>query len=275
VIFHRRRFAYDSGMKTLVLLALIATPAFATTQDDILQATLLPGWVTPDGTRMAALQLVMAPGWKTYWRSPGDAGIPPSFDWTGSQNMKGVRYHWPNPTVFDTNGLRSIGYHDVLVLPVEVTPLDPSQPVLLQGRVDLGICNDICIPAMVDVSVDLPVEGSVNPTIKQALRDQPTSGAAAGLTDIRCTVDAIDDGLRVTAVMGLPAQGGAEAVVLEPGLPGVWVAEAQVSRTGGILTAMADMVAQSGAPFALDRSAVVVTIIGDGHAVEIKGCPGG
>ena len=272
---HRQDSAYESSMKTLALLALIATPAFATTQDDILQATLLPGWVTAEGTHMAALQLVMAPGWKTYWRSPGDAGIPPLFDWSGSQNVGTVRYHWPSPTVFDTNGMRSIGYHDVLVLPVEVTPLDPAQPVTLQGQVDLGICKDICVPATVEVSVDLAVDGLPNPTIKRALRDQPVNGTAAGLTDIRCSVDAIADGLRVTAVMVLPAQGGAEAVVLEPGLQGVWVSEAEVSRTGGTLTATADMVAQSGAPFALDRSAVVVTVIGDGHAVEIQGCPGG
>ena len=274
-MFDRRHSAYHSCMKTLVLLALIATPAFATTQDDILSAALLSGWVTADGTHMAALQLTLAPGWKTYWRSPGDAGIPPQFDWSGSQNMGAVRYHWPSPSVFDTNGMRSIGYHDLLILPVEVTPLDASQPVSLQGRVDLGVCKDICIPASVEVSADLTLDGAPNPTIKQALRDLPISGNDAGLTDIRCTVDAIDDGVRVTAVMGLPAQGGPEAVVLEPGLQGVWVSEAQVMRTGGTLTATADMVAPSGAPFALDRSAVTVTVIGDGHAVEIKGCPGG
>jgi DsbC/DsbD-like thiol-disulfide interchange protein len=274
-MFHQRDSAYKSPMKMLALLALIASPAFATTQDDILSATLLPGWVTADGTHMAALQLTMAPGWKTYWRSPGDAGIPPSFDWSGSTNMRDVRYHWPSPTVFDTNGLRSIGYHDVLILPVEITPVDPAQPVMLQGQVDIGVCKDICIPATVQVSVALSVEGAPNPAIKQALRDMPVSGDAAGLASIHCTVDAIDDGLRVTAIMDLPAQSAAEAVVLEPGLQGVWVSEAQVSREGSTLTAVSDMVAQSGAPFALDRSAVTVTVIGDGHAVEIRGCPGG
>jgi DsbC/DsbD-like thiol-disulfide interchange protein len=274
-MFHRRRAAYAAIMKYLALLTLIASPAMATTQDDIVQARLLPGWVTADGTHMAALQLTLAPGWKTYWRSPGDAGIPPQFDWSGSENVAGVRYHWPSPTVFDTNGMRSIGYHDLLILPVEVTPNDVAQPVTLQGRVDIGVCKDICVPATVDVTVDLPVAGAPNPTIKQALRDLPTQGGAAGLTNIRCTVDAIDDGLRVTAIMGLPAQGGTEAVVLEPGLQGVWVSEAQVSRDGGTLTATADMVAQSGTPFALDRSAVTLTVIGDGHAVEIRGCPGG
>jgi DsbC/DsbD-like thiol-disulfide interchange protein len=195
-------------MKMLALLALAATPAHAFTQDDVLQANLLPGWVTDQGTHMAALELVLAPGWKTYWRSPGDAGIPPQFDWAGSNNLGTVRLHWPAPAVFDTNGMRSIGYHDVLVLPLEVTPLDPRQPIALQARVDLGVCKDICIPAMVDVAVDLPVAGRPNPTISRALREMPISGEKAGLTDIRCSVDAIDDGMRITAVMALPAQGG-------------------------------------------------------------------
>jgi len=270
-----RRNAYTDDMKVIALLALIASPAAAFTQGDVLQASLLPGWVTDQGTRMAAVELVLAPGWKTYWRSPGDAGIPPQFDWSGSVNLGGLRVHWPSPVVFDTNGMRSIGYHDVLVLPVEVTPLDPAQPVALQGRIDLGVCKDICVPAMVTVAVDLPVAGMPNPTIKRALRTLPLGGAAAGLTDIRCTVAPIADGLRVTAVMQVPPQGGMEAVVMEPGLAGVWVSEAVTMRDSGTLTATADMVAASGAPFALNRSAIVLTIIGDDRAVETTGCPGG
>jgi DsbC/DsbD-like thiol-disulfide interchange protein len=272
---HARRHAYKHHMKILALLALITSPAHAFTQDDVLQASLLPGWVTEQGTHMAALELVLAPGWKTYWRSPGDAGIPPQFDWSGSANVGAVRYHWPAPVVFDTNGVRSIGYHDVLVLPVEITPVDPGQPITLQAKVDLGVCNDICIPATIDVAVDLPVAGVPNPTISRALREMPGDAAAAGLTAIRCRVDAIDDGMRVTAEMTLPPQGTTEAVVLEAGLPGVWVSEAQVTRDDGTLTATADMVAQSGAPFALDRSAITLTVIGDSKAVEIRGCPGG
>jgi DsbC/DsbD-like thiol-disulfide interchange protein len=270
-----RHSAYKICMKTLALLALLATPASAFTQDDILQANLLPGWVTDQGTHMAALELVMAPGWKTYWRSPGDAGIPPLFDWSGSANMAAVRYHWPAPAVFHTNGLRSIGYHDVLVLPIEVTPADPGQPIILQGRVDLGICKDICLPATVEVSVDLSAAGVPNPTIKRALREQPVSGDAAGLSDMHCTVDAIKDGLRITAVMALPPQGDEETVVFEAGIPDVWVGDAAAVRDSGTLTAVADMVAQSGAPFALDRGAMTVTVIGPDGSVEINGCPGG
>ncbi|MFY8145805.1 MAG: protein-disulfide reductase DsbD domain-containing protein, partial [Rhodobacter sp.] len=79
----------------VLALACLSHPARAMTQDDLLSAEVLPGWRTEQGTHMAALRLTLAPGWKTYWRSPGDAGIPPLFNWSGSQNLSGVRVHWP------------------------------------------------------------------------------------------------------------------------------------------------------------------------------------
>lgn len=258
---------------TLAFMALIAPATHAETQDDIIAGRLLAGFATDQGNRMAGLELALAPGWKTYWRAPGDAGIPPIFDWRGSKNVKAVRLHWPRPSVFHLNGMQSVGYHDALVLPLEVEPMDPAQPVALHLRVDLGVCKDICMPATLDLSADLtPVGGDA--AIRAALADQPINGSAAGLTDVHCSVEPIRDGLRVTAHLDLPTQGAEETVVLESGLDGVWVSEATTTRDGGRLTAVADMVPPEGAPFALDRSGVVVTVIAADRAVEIKGCPG-
>ena len=94
-------------IKTAATLALLAAPALATTQDDVLSAQLRPGWQMENGGHMAAVELQLAPGWKTYWRSPGDAGIPPTFDWSGSDNVRSVRIHWPAPLVFDANGMQT------------------------------------------------------------------------------------------------------------------------------------------------------------------------
>jgi hypothetical protein len=88
-------------------------------------------------------------------------------------------------------------------------------------------------------------------------------------------VDPTADGLRLTATIDLPPQGRDETVVFESGIANVWASEAATSRSGDVLTAVADLVAPSGATFALDRSGVVLTVIGDGQAVEIRGCPGG
>ncbi|GLS85723.1 hypothetical protein GCM10010873_06970 [Cypionkella aquatica] len=257
--------------KILIAALSFAAPAWATTQDDVLQADLLPGWQMQNGHHMAGLRLQLAPDWKTYWRSPGEAGIPPLLNWAGSVNVKSVRVHWPSPVVFHTNGMQTIGYHDGVVLPLEVVPLDASKPVKLRAGVDLGVCNQICMPAAVQLSAVLD-QGGPDASIKAALKAQPAGAKAAGLRAISCEVTPIDDGLRLTAVLDLP-QRGAETVVFETADASVWVGEAVAVRKGGRLTAAVDLVAQSGAPFALDRSGVVVTVLGAGGSVEIAGCP--
>jgi DsbC/DsbD-like thiol-disulfide interchange protein len=274
VISFRRGFSYLATMIPHALLCgLVAAPACATTQDDVLSATLRAGWQMESGAHMAAVDMQLAPGWKTYWRSPGEAGIPPSFDWSGSQNVKSVRLHWPAPEVFQSNGMQTIGYHDQLLLPVEVVPLDPSQPVHLAVRVDLGVCDEICMPASLDLSSDLAAPGAPDPGIRAALAQGATSAMEAGVTQVSCMVDPIKDGLRLTARVRLPDPGRTEVVAFETHDPQVWVAEAVTQREGGDLVSMTELVAPSGAPFALDRSGVTLTILTNGGAVEVKGCP--
>ncbi|PJF08360.1 protein-disulfide reductase DsbD domain-containing protein [Pseudorhodobacter sp. MZDSW-24AT] len=260
----------------LALAPALASPLHAQSVRlaDVVEGEFRPGWQTAAGTHMAALHLRLAPNWKTYWRAPGDAGIPPHFNWAGSENVGSVRFHWPSPEVFHTNGLKTVGYHDELVLPIEITPKDPRKPVRLRASVDLGVCKDICIPATLMLGTALAAPGQADTAIHAALRARPATGAEAGLTRITCTVEPIRDGLRITARMDLPSQGRDEVVVFESGLPEIWVSESQVRRDGRSLTAMAEMVPPSGGPFSLNRSAVVVTVIGgDGRAVEIRGCP--
>ena len=260
-------------MKTLLLALLTATPALATEQAEVVSAKILPGWQQGNGHHMAAISLSLAPEWKTYWRSPGDAGIPPMFDWAGSQNVKSVQVLWPSPVVFHTNDMQTIGYHDGVVLPIEVVPIDPAKPTKLQARIDLGVCKDICMPAEFDLSASLGDQTAPDPQIKAALQDLPKSAEMAGLGKIACQVEPIKDGLRVTAQMALGLQGPEETVVLEAGDPKIWVSEAQTKRQGNALTAAADFVASGGAAFALDRSGMTITVLHKGGAVEIKGCP--
>lgn len=260
-------------IRTAALVALLATPALATTQEDVLLAEVRPGWKTENGTQMAALDLTLAPGWKTYWRSPGDAGIPPTFDWSGSENVKSVRLHWPAPQVFLTNGMQTIGYKERLVLPVEITPEDPKLPIRLKVRMELGICFEICLPAAIDLASDLATPGAPDASIQAALDRRATTAQEAGVTGITCQVDPIADGLRLTARVDLPDPGLAEVVAFETGDQEVWVAAAVTERQGGKLVAMTELVPPNAAPFALDRSNVIMTILAAGGAIEVRGCP--
>ena len=255
-------------MKIVLLAALLASPAVAQTQDDVLQAQVLSGWRLPGGHYMAAVDLKLAPAWKTYWRAPGEAGIPPVFDWSGSENLKSVVLHWPSPQVIRLNGMMSIGYLEELVLPVEVVPADPGKPVKLALKMDLGICHDVCMPAHVALTAALQGAGSKDDRIAAALAAGPkvVSGAS-------CTVEPISDGLRLTARITLPAQGKDETVVFETGDPQVWVASATTTRKGLVLVSQTDLVPPAGAPFSLDRSGVTVTVLAADHSVEIRGCP--
>ncbi len=271
--YFRRMKQMHSLLCAFGLVTTVATGLSAETVDQVLDADLIPGWVMPSGRHMAGLNLELAPGWKTYWRSPGDAGIPPSFDWSGSENVKSVRVHWPSPVVFHLNDMQSIGYHDQVVLPLEVVAKDPAAPVRLRLRLDLGVCKDICVPASVDLTTALGSASTADRVISAAMQNAPVTAAKAGLRAIACQIDPVADGLRLTATLALPSVGDDETVVFESGMKGVWVAPSVTTRTAGTLVAITEMVPPSGQPFALDRSAVTLTVLAGGRAVEVKGCP--
>jgi DsbC/DsbD-like thiol-disulfide interchange protein len=96
--------------------------------------------------RMLGVELQIAPGWKTYWRMPGDAGVPPSFDWTGSKNLKAAEVLYPAPeTMADAAGV-AIGYKSTVIFPIKVTLETEGQPAAIAVEFAFGVCKDICIP---------------------------------------------------------------------------------------------------------------------------------
>jgi DsbC/DsbD-like thiol-disulfide interchange protein len=257
-----------------LLLGLAALPVRAGggMPETVVQAEVLGGWTTGDGTRMAALRLTLAPGWKTYWRAPGDTGIPPRFDWAGSANLAGVTLHWPAPRVFTSYGLRTIGYADELVLPMELRPAEPGAPIQVSAEMELGVCETVCVPATLSFSARLEGSGAMDPAIRAALAARPVPAARAGVSAVRCEISPIADGVRLDARIELPRLGGTEVALVEAGDPGVWVSEPQAARSGAALHIRADLVPPPGLPLALDRSALRFTILGASRAVDIRGC---
>lgn len=258
-----------------LLAALAALPAAAEVPDRVARAEILPGWRDGNGLHTSALRIVLAPGWKTYWRAPGDAGIPPSLDFSGSRNVAGVAPHWPVPHVFDQNGLRSVGYADEVVVPLTVRLAEPGASAQLSGTLEIGVCETVCIPVSLDIAAALEAPGAADGRIEAALADQPISAGAAGVTAVTCRVEPISDGLRMTAEIAMPALGGTEFAVIETADPAVWVSEAAVERRGGMLLATADLVPPSAKPFLVDRSGIRVTVLAGSRAVDIRGCTGG
>ncbi|MFM2356994.1 MAG: hypothetical protein RLZZ528_2730 [Pseudomonadota bacterium] len=260
---------------SLALLCLPALPALAQDlPDPLITAELIDGWTTDRGTHVAAIRLTMPAGWHTYWRSPGEAGIPPVFDWSGSQNLAGVAFHWPVPQVFDIGGVRTLGYENEVVLPIELSPKAAGSPLALAARIDLGVCDEICVPASVTVSGSLQGKGPRDARIENALADQPVPAGQAGVTGARCAAEPISDGLRLTTAVTAPPLGPDEFGVIELADRRVWVSQASGARDGAALTLVSDLVPPEARPFALDRSGIRITLFGGGRAIDIQGCTG-
>lgn len=108
----------------------------------------------------AGLEFEMEPGWKIYWRYPGDAGYPPRADWSVSDNVADVALSWPAPQRFEVLGFQTLGYHDRVILPLDVLVGRPDQPVRLAANVDYLTCDEICIPYTAEVALDIPAWGA-------------------------------------------------------------------------------------------------------------------
>lgn len=252
----------------------LGAPASAQDAFEIpVQAEILEGWQQADGSRVAALRLVLKPGWKTYWRTPGDAGIPPRFDWSGSANLGAVRISWPRPQVFVQSGMRSIGYANEVVLPLAIAPRQAGKPIKLKARLEIGVCRDICVPQELRLSAMLRTQSSrPTPAITAALAARPLSAAEAGVKSARCRLTPSAEGLALEAQLTLPSTGGPEVVVIEANNPDLWMSESTAKRRAGVLTARADLASVSGGALAVDRSGLTITVLGRKQAVEIKGC---
>jgi DsbC/DsbD-like thiol-disulfide interchange protein len=228
-------------------------------------ARILPGWTQSDGSRIAAIEFQLEPGWKTYWRSPGDSGLPPVLDWSGSGNLEGVALHWPAPQAIPSGDGLALGYRDRLVLPFTAQPADPGQPVELAVAVDFGLCKNICVPAHVTLRADTPGTAP-DPAILAAMEQVPASVPNRP----SCALQPIEDGMRVTATLPRPVT----LAAIELAGSEAWVSSTELRSEGGKTVLMADVVPPEAAPFDLPPDRLVFTLVDDQGAVEMRGCAG-
>ncbi len=125
---------------------------------------------------VAGIEIKLAPKWKTYWRTPGDTGIPPFFDWSGSENLARADVLFPTPHRFKDPSGMTIGYKSDVTLPVVLTPKDPSKPVKLKLDAQYAICHDLCVP--VNAKQALTVDGT------GSNKDEPLVSMALSMTPL-------------------------------------------------------------------------------------------
>ena len=103
---------------------------------------------------LGGIAFQLQPGWHTYWRTPGDSGVPPRIDFAKSENIEAVTILWPAPTKFaDGAGGTSLGYQKQVVLPLRIVAKNADKPVTLRADINYAVCEKLCIP--VEASAEL------------------------------------------------------------------------------------------------------------------------
>ncbi len=178
----------------------VASPGFAaqstTAQTSTTKATLVfaqDGIAPAAETFSGALVLDLEPGWKTYWRSPGEVGIPPRFNWEGSENLKEARHLWPAPDRFTAFGIENFGYETRVVFPIEFTLDTAGEPARIELNLDLLVCSDVCVPEMLSLDHELPLGSELDSAaaeiISAALAEIPSAEAPSTVSFVRAFVD--------------------------------------------------------------------------------------
>ena len=169
------------------------------------EARLIGAGAAPEGDGLlAGLEIRLQPHFITYWRDPGDAGVPPTFSFTGSTNLKSASVRYPAPSRLDEAGAEAFGYEGDVVFPILVEPDDPPKPVGLAVTLDYAACHDICLPAHADLHVALSRDRDPAPAamlVRSALTSVPRLSAvgSGGAPTVRSVAPGPAGGFIVTA----------------------------------------------------------------------------
>jgi len=219
-------------------------------------------------------------GWKTYWRSPGDAGIPPQVAWDGSANMSGTEFFWPAPVRFQYFDLETFGYKDRVVFPVEARVASIGEAVSLRAQVDLLVCDDVCIPHSYEAALDLP-SGPAMPSDFANLIDQyrnqvPGDGSRAGLRFEGAVVSGAPAKPLIRAAFRADAPFQSSDLLIEGHEDAVFSNPEFEYRDGGRLV-MASITAEDifgeGKPVDLQSAPLTLTLIDGPRNIEASATP--
>lgn len=218
------------------------------------------------------LEFKLDEGWKIYWRNPGDAGLPPTPDWSASENVSDVTIDWPAPHRFSIFGLETFGYKDHVVLPLRVKPTTPGQPVTLTGAVNYLACSEICVPLDVNVSLNLPAGqagvADEAPLINRFDSTVPRPANSAGITLQKAGFTEADDdqfALRVAALSQTTFD--APDLIVE-GPAGSYFDKPQVTLSDDGRQVYFDLKGGGVATDDLDQAPLTLTLLDTNNAVE-------
>ena len=220
----------------------------------------------------AGIELKMQPGWHTYWRYPGDSGVPPRFDFSGSDNVASVKVLYPAPHAFTDEAGTTIGYKNNVIFPLRVFPRQNDKPVTLRAKIDYAVCEKLCVPA--EARTELTIDratGADNAALvaAEARVPQPVSAAEAGLTARRAN----DDKRKPLVFVDLAAPTGQPVELFVEGPTAEWALPIPKPAPGAPAGHQHFGFALDGLPPGVDPKSpfeLTFTIVRDGRATEVK-----
>jgi DsbC/DsbD-like thiol-disulfide interchange protein len=170
---------------------------------------------------LGGVAIQLQPGWHTYWRNPGDSGVPPRFDFSKSDNLDTVTILWPAPKKFDDGaGGASLGYVQQVVLPMRVIAKDPKKPVTLRAEINYAVCEKICIPVDAHAELAFTSVASTEDAALTAALDTVPKPAAVGDPNPLTIRDVKRDGKHVLVDVAVPD--GADPALFAEGPTPEW-----------------------------------------------------
>jgi DsbC/DsbD-like thiol-disulfide interchange protein len=169
----------------------------------------------------AGIEIKLQPAWHTYWRYPGDSGVPPRFSFTGSDNLATVKVLYPAPRAFTDDVGTIIGYKGDVILPLRVLPRQKDKPVTLRAKVDYAVCDRLCVPVEAKLELTLPPTGGADNAdldAAEARVPKPVTPAEAGLSAKRAS----DDKVKPLVFVDLAAPTGARIELFVEGPTPEW-----------------------------------------------------
>jgi DsbC/DsbD-like thiol-disulfide interchange protein len=184
---------------------------------DLHSAIGLIGGGSEAGVLLGGIAIRLDPGWKTYWRTPGDSGVPPRFDFAASDNVADVTVLWPVPKQFpDGAGGISLGYQSEVVLPLRIVAREPDRPVTLRAQIDYAVCEKLCLPVQAKAELAFPqIPATADPRLTAALARVPKH-AAISATDPLGVRAVKRNGATVTVDVAAPPGDAVELLVEGP-----------------------------------------------------------
>ena len=145
----------------IILLCIVTTQGNTISSDWSVSETSKLRLVSPYSQNdfkniIIGLEYQMEPGWKTYWKSPGDGGFAQTISWDNSTNVKNVNILWPTPIEFEILGLTSLGYQNDVIFPLEIELGDKSKNTFLNLHINFLICKEVCIPGDATLFLEIP-----------------------------------------------------------------------------------------------------------------------